>query len=784
MSASDSDNTQSAKIRIGVSIGQYRVISLIGAGGMGQVHLARDERLDRLVALKTLSPSLASSEQNRKRFLNEARASARLNHKNICQVHSIEEYGDLVLISMEFVQGSVLKDIIDQKPMEAEQVRDIAIQCCEGFRAAHDEQVIHRDVKSSNIMLDKYGTVKVLDFGLAKFLNDASATQSAAIIGTYKYMSPEQITGKNLDARSDIFSLGVVLFEAITGQLPFHGDNVAAIAYSLVHGEYPQIRDLRADAPANLVSVINRAMARNVGLRYQSMDEMLTDLRAGAGSVVAVAPSVGLASASLAVFPFRNLSRAEDDLYLADGICEEVITSLAKIPQIIVASRSAVARFSGQEYDPINVATQLRVGHFVEGSLRRMGDKLRLNAQLTRISDGMLVWSESYDRNIDDLFSLQTDIAQQVAAALNVRLAPERSKSGIAEIAINPQAYDLYLQAKFCLKRRDAMSVNRGILLLEQAVEIDPKFASAYGELAMAVGLAIGYDFDYPVKYEGKLEELALQAIDLNPGSSQAHMSLFFHNRFRDMNKGIAALRTAIALDSSNFEAYHLLAHAYMFSGLYNSALRSEKAGIQLDPFQEMADAHLVRIYFFAGEETKVKEQLDQLAGKFSDSFIYHSTRGWLSWVKRDWEAALESYLKALKKDAANRWTIDHLCDSYLRLNEIGKADELIEAQWKRQPNNVILLARRGQIARRRGDHAAARKYADLAIELDEKAAQKRDSVESAIYYFDRAWVNALCGFKEEAISNVLLAIQNGYRHYGELRSRPDWDILRECLSV
>ncbi len=779
MNAPDNDKTRSFQISINRKIGQYRVISLVGSGGMGKVYLARDETLDRLVALKALTAQYASSPDHRKRFVNEAKASARLNHKNICSVYAIEELDDLVFISMEYVQGSTLKEIMQQNPMDVNQVADLAVQCCEGIRAAHDEKIIHRDVKPSNIMLDKYGTAKILDFGLAKFLDDPSITQSSAIMGTVRYMSPEQITGKAVDHRSDIFSLGVVLYEALTGQVPFEGSNIAAVAYSLVHGDLKPIIEYRSDAPSHLTDAIETALARDPDQRYQTANEMLETLNKGASNATMRAPAIGLASASIAVFPFRDLSTNQDSLYLADGLCDEVITCLAKIPKLSVVSRSAVARFSGKECDTIETGRQLRVGYCVEGTLRTQDDRIRINIQLTKIDNGLLAWSESYERRLDDLFSLQTDISEQIAAALNVRLGEKKEGSHVTQVEVDPAAYDLYLQAKFLLKRRDETSLNRSIEMLKQSIALDPKFASAYGELAMAIGLCAGYGYHYPYEFQGKIEELANQAIDLNPGSSQAHMSLFFLYRWRDISKGISELRTSIALDSSNFEAYHFLAHSYMFTGLYETAIRAEQAAIQLDPFQSMADAHLIRIYFFSGDKQRMQKQLDELASKYADSAVLHSTRGWLSWINRDWSSALEHYQKALKKDPANIWSIDHICDCLIRQNEYAKAIELLDTAEVRNPEEAILVARRGQVALRLGELGQVRKYADLALELDHRSAEKRDSVGSAIYYFDRAWIDSVCGYKEDALANIRESLANGYGHYGELRMRPDWDALR-----
>ncbi|MDF1545839.1 MAG: protein kinase [bacterium] len=780
MGGPEEDKTGSFHLSIGRKILHYQIISLVGSGGMGKVYLARDESLDRLVAFKVLTAEYSTSSEHRKRFVNEAKASARLNHKNICSVYAIEELDDLVFISMEYVQGSTLKEIMQPEGMEVDQVADLAIQCCEGIRAAHDENVIHRDIKPANIMLDKYGTAKILDFGLAKFLDDPSMTQSSAIMGTVKYMSPEQITGKPVDGRTDIFSLGVLLYEALTGKVPFEGNNIAAIAYSLAHGDLKPIGEFRPEIPVHLAETIETALARDPDERFQTASEMLESLNQGISETAVQTPAVGLASASIAVFPFRDISIKQDSPYLADGLCDEVITCLAKIPKLSVVSRSAVARFADKEMDIIEAGRQLKVGYTVEGSLRTQGDRIRINIQLTKIANGLLVWSESYERNLNDLFSLQTDVSEQIASALNLRLGEKKEGSDITQVEVDPAAYDLYLQAKFQLKRREESALNRGIELLKQSIALDPKFASAYGELAMAIGLCSGYGYHCPYEFQGKAEELANRAIELNPGSSQAHMSLFFHYRWRDINKGISELRTSIALDSSNFEAYHFLAHGYMFTGLYETAIRAEQAALKLDPFQAMADAHLVRICFFSGHEKRMQQQLDEMDGKYSDTAVLHSTKGWLSWINRDWSSALEHYQKALRKDPANVWSISNICDCLIRLKECDKAVDLLDTSEVRNPDEALLVARRGQVALARGDMRQVRQFADLASNLEHRSAEKQDRVGSAIYYFDRAWIDSICGYTDEAAANLKQALAHGYGHYGELRLRPDWDALRE----
>ncbi len=775
----NNDRTASANFMVGKDILHYKIVNLIGGGGMGQVYLAQDTRLDRLVALKTLQTRLSSEAEFRQRFVTEARAAARLSHPNICRIYAIEESDDSIFISMEYVQGRTLRNLAQTDRPDISQLFDIAAQCCQGLQAAHDENIIHRDIKSSNIMLDKWGQVKIMDFGLAKLTDDNSATASSAITGTFQYMSPEQVAGKKLDHRSDIYSLGVVLYELLTGELPFPGDNVAAIAYAVVHTDIPAPKGIAPDKAAPMLPIMFRALEKEVASRYQSAAQMLEDLKAPA-NVERASATVPSAKTSVAVLPFRNLTGEADNQYLSDGVYEEVIMALSRVPGLRVASRRAVSRFNDQNLDPEEIARKLSVKKFLEGSVQRQGDSVRINTQLVGADDGHVIWSHAFHRKLADIFDLQSDIAQQIAAALNLKLAHDEENQVTQKPTSNPEAFDYYLRGKFHLKHRDQTSVEAAIDILTQAVELDKSFAAAYGELAVAYYVYATYGFDTAGDLMQKAIDTADKAVELQPSSSHAHMAQFFVLRSVNIRKAISELRTAIALDPNNCEAHHYLAHSYVFYGRYRAAEKAELMALQLDPFYEISEALLCRIYFLLGEDEKSQARLDGFARKFPESDLVFSTRGWLAWCRRDWSEAIENFRHALNIEPNNTFNIEHLADCYRIQGEYHLAVDTLEKGLARNPSSELLLARLGRTYGDMGQPDKSRQFLSQAAEVFEQFRINKPGAESAVHYFNKVWLACAEGDPESGLKYLQQLTDQDFGNYAELELRPDLDCLRQ----
>jgi non-specific serine/threonine protein kinase len=668
--------------------------------------------------------------------------------------------------------------MIKERSLEGEEVRQIGIQCCQALHAAHEEGVIHRDIKASNIMINKNGQAKILDFGLAKVIVDASATESSAIMGTYQYMSPEQIQGKPLDRRSDLFSLGVVLYEALAGRLPFFGDTIAATIYAIVHEDAPPVSSYRADAPTDMEQVIARALSKDVESRYQSAADMESDLSGSTTVTPVTVRHEPITTPVIAVMPFRALSRDAEADYLAEGICEDVVTAIVKLPGLAAASRSAIKRLLKRNLDPSEIGRELNAAYLLEGSLRRIQDTVRLNLQLVRTGDEATIWSDSYDRKISDIFTLQADIAAQVASALNISVSGITPTQDEFVREVNPHAYELYLEGKFFLKKRDQSSVIKAADLFLKAIELDPDFGAAYSELAVACNLCEEYGYEHQPNVIARGGEFAERGVDLEPGSSQAHMALFFDLRFTNISRAVTELRTATALDPSNSEAYHFLAHTEMLRGHYRSAERAALTANGLDPFMENCDANLCRLYYLTGQQAKYSRQLKVLSSKYGQSYVVSSTNGWLAWCERDWSAAADEYQRALSIEPIDPVLTDRLADCYLRMQKPGSAVDILERTLESKSSSAMLRARLGQILLSIGEVNRADENFKAAAAHYAQTYSRRGASDSMFHQFQMALVACLRGDRRAAMTRLMAAIDKGYGHWAELRVRPDWDLL------
>ena len=436
-------------LEIGSRIAHYDVTALIGEGVMGQVYQATDTKLNRQVALKILPEAFATDPDRLARFQREAQVLASLNHPNIAQIHGIEEEGGTRALVLELVEGPTLADRIAQGPIPLDEALPIAKQIAEALEAAHEAGVIHRDLKPANIKVWKDGTVKVLDFGLAKALDappegdpgqsptqTAAATEVGVILGTAAYMSPEQAEGKRLDERSDLFSFGAVLYEVVSGHRAFDGDSTVRVLSSVLRAEPRAL-----DAPSALERIVRLCLRKSRGERYGSMSNVRVALEAtGLNSGPESRPSI-------AVLPFANMSADPDNEYFCDGIAEEITNALAKVDRLEVAGRTSAFSFKGKTGDLRETGRALNVSTVLEGSVRKAGNRLRITAKLVKVTDGYHLWSERYDRQLEDIFEIQDEIALAVVEALKVRLLGEEKAAVLKRSTDNPEAYRLCLKA-------------------------------------------------------------------------------------------------------------------------------------------------------------------------------------------------------------------------------------------------------------------------------------------------------------------------------------------------
>lgn len=556
-------------LKKGNFISHYRMISPLGAGGMGEVWLAEDTKLNRKVAIKFLNRKFSQDMDKLKRFIQEAKAISALNHPNILTIHEIGETNGKNYIVTELIEGKTLRQHISAKePIPTDTVLKIGIQIAEALSAAHQAGIIHRDIKPENIMIRADGYAKLLDFGLAKLTekkeNDVVFTEGATvfsvktvpgmIMGSFSYMSPEQARGREVDVRSDIFSLGVVLYELLTRRQPFKGETVSHTIIAILEQEPPPISTAEFPIPAELEKIIRRTLAKNADNRYQAVKELIGDFKALRKQLAfkaelaqhnqtvllkPVATEEVAMDNTIAVLPFLNMSRNnEDGDYFSDGLAEELLNVLSKIRGLRVAARTSAFSFKGKSVTVAEIGKALNVASVLEGSVRTVSNRVRVSVQLVNVADGYHLWAESYDRTMDDIFAIQDDIAQSVVEELRARLLGEHSGSDtgkhiISEVAEaargraeNPEAQRLMLLGRYFLDRTTRQDTVKAISYFRQALEIDPKYARGWAELGRAYSIEAGRAWVDVAEGFNRSREATEHALRLEPELAEGHAQL------------------------------------------------------------------------------------------------------------------------------------------------------------------------------------------------------------------------------------------------------------------
>ena len=467
---------------IGQTISHYKILEKLGEGGMGVVYKAQDTKLDRFVAMKFLPQRLADSEQDRARFIQEAKATAALNHPNILSIYEIDDGADNAFIVLEYIDGQTLKDYLaalksgSGVPVKQaiEWIKEIAL----GLKVAHDKNIIHRDIKAENIMLTKAGQLKIMDFGLAKFRSKGTLTKAGTSVGTLAYMSPEQAQGQKADHRSDLWSLGIVFFELLTGDLPFKSEHEAGLMYLVVNQDPPMPSELDRRLPSSIDSLLMKMLEKDRDKRFQNVDEFVTELTALSLNLDAKQDT--LKKMAIAVLPFTTIGGDKENEYFGDGLTDELIVSLSQLKDFDVISRTNSVQYKNTSKDIKTIGRELGIRYLLEGSVRKFQDNLRITVQFIDVENGRQLWAESFKGKMEDVFDIQEQVSKQVVDALMIKLSPNEKVILSKRSTVNAEAFDCYLRAREFLYRRTKSSLQFAIHLFQKAIELDTRYAAAY----------------------------------------------------------------------------------------------------------------------------------------------------------------------------------------------------------------------------------------------------------------------------------------------------------------
>jgi serine/threonine protein kinase/Tfp pilus assembly protein PilF len=728
----------------GARLGPYEIVALIGAGGMGEVYKARDTRLNRTVAIKVLGAGVGGDPTMRRRLLREARSASALNHPHICTIYDVGEDDERQFIAMEWLEGETLNARLGRLPdgiLPLDELLRYALQLADALDAAHATGIVHRDLKPANLWITRRGDAKILDFGLAKIVAphdggetpttapDLRLTEMGSAVGTDAYMAPEQARGEPVDARSDLFSLGAVLYEMATGRQVFARATAALTFDAILNRDPPSPGTVNADLSPGVAQIIMRLLAKRPDARYQRARDVMEAVRAltpgssPRGSSVAGPPSI-------AVLPFANLSPDPENEYFADGMTEEIINALAHVAGLRVAARTSSFAFKGKTPDVPAVAASLNVAHILTGSLRKAGQRLRITVQLVDASTGFPVWSERYDRQADDVFRIQDEIAAVIASKLRVTLTGSDDQTRIRRPTDNLEAYELYLKGRFLLNQRGGELV-RGLAWLERVIALDPKFALAHAGLGDAYAL-LGF-YGYMPSYEAmpRARRSAQIAIDLDPTLAEPHGTLMFVSWTYDWDwdRTRVEFERAMALNPRlpNTLQWHAT-YLGLVEGSFEPAVAEARRAIDLDPLSGSAHAVLGTLWLCDGKYGDAQTSLNRAIELDPRLWVAHRSLGLTFMQQQRYDEALAIFDDALALSKRHPWILSYVAEIYRRAGRAADAEALYVEMTSRARTIYIQPLFRAYMS-------AATGRIDEAFEWLERAYRERNSIPPMNYF-------------------------------------------------
>ena len=713
---------------IGRTIFHYKILEKLGEGGMGVVYKAEDTKLKRTVALKFLPPELTRDPEAKKRFMQEAQVASALDHPNICTIHEINETEEnQIFICMSYYEGETLKKKIEHGPLTLKEAIGIAECIARGLVKAHEMGIVHRDIKPANILVTADDQVKILDFGLAKLAGQTRLTRTGTTLGTAAYMSPEQTRGDEITPRTDIWSLGVVLYEMLTGRLPFKGDYDQAVLYSIMNEPPRLIGDLRSGVPFELEQVVTKALAKDPDERYEQAGDILSDLGSIKRTIEAKIENEKTGETepvpSIAVLPFVNMSPDPENEYFGDGLAEELINALTQLKGLHVAARTSAFTFRGRETDIREIGKKLDVSTVLEGSVRKAGNRLRITAQLINIADGYHLWSERYDREMEDIFAIQDEITAAIVEQLKVELIGKQKETIVKRYTENLEAYDLYLKGIYYWNKLTPNGFERSSECFEMAIEKDPHYALAYAGLADSYWYSSLWGNLPPRRTYPKAREAAKKAIEIDDTLGEAHASLASVHAFYDWEWETAEreFKRAIELapDSSHTRVYYSI----FLNGRrrHDEAVFQARKAQELDPLSSLCNTHFAhRLWQARRYDEAIEEFQKWLVIEPNDWFAHHHLSH-LYLEKSMIKEAIAEIDKSLELSGGVPMNVANAAMTHYRFGDKEVAERLFDSLKKRASHEYIQPMCFIVIYQARGEM-------DQAFEWVKKACEERDS--------------------------------------------------------